>query len=141
MQRHEINPVITLQRLNPYTVSRHPDESTGDSVMNKVLVTTIGVVLATGAVSAWAGKEDRQQLAECKAEIVEHFGEGTRTRLRSIQRGRDGTAMRILVRPADGENEVVVCTEEGDGRYRLTDREGIALVQPAAAEERVSLAQ
>jgi hypothetical protein len=76
--------------------------------MKKVLVTTLGVLLATGAVSAWAGKEERQQLADCKADIVPHYGGGTRATLRSIMRGRDGTSMRIMVRPAGGVPSVPV---------------------------------
>lgn len=109
--------------------------------MNKVIIMSLGVLLATGAVSALAGKEDRQQLTACKADIVALYGDGTRSRLRSIMRDEEGTAMRIMVRPASGNNELVVCTSMGDGLNSLTDRDGVALAAPGNAEETVSLAE
>jgi hypothetical protein len=107
--------------------------------MNKVIVTTIGVLLATAAVSASAGREYRQQLTQCKADIAAHYGAEARTRLRSIKRGQDGTTMRLLVMPAVADSEVVLCVGDGAGPNLLTDRDGIALA-PAAAAEQISQA-
>ena len=110
--------------------------------MNKVLVTTLGVVLAAGAVSAWAGKAEREQLELCNAEIVEHFGKGTRMRLAKIQRGDDGIAMRMLVRPAGGDNTPVVCVSQNPGSVSLTDEAGVALAPAMGSDEQqVTLAQ
>ena len=110
--------------------------------MNKVLVTTIGVVLVAGAVSAWAGQAEKQQLKECNAEIVEHFGKGTRTRLSRVTRGDDGVSMRILVRAAEGGNEPVICTAVDGDNYLLTNEDGVALTPVGeAAGEQVTLAE
>ncbi len=54
--------------------------------MKKVLTTTLGVLLMAGAVSAFADKQDRENLALCKADIAEYYGDNARTRLRSIKR-------------------------------------------------------
>ena len=40
--------------------------------MKKLIATTLGVVLAAGAVSASAGSQDRENLAQCKAD-VKHY--------------------------------------------------------------------
>lgn len=110
--------------------------------MNKVLVTTLGVILATGAVSAFAGKAERAQLEQCQADIVAHYGKGTRSRLSKITRGDDGMSMRLLVRPANGANLPVVCTEVGEGSYSLTDEAGVALIPAGnSAEQQVTLAE
>jgi hypothetical protein len=110
--------------------------------MNKVLVTTLGVILVTGAVSTWAGKEERLQLEQCEADIVEHYGKGTRTRLRSVSRGDDGISMRILVRSAQGGNEAVVCTADINGLNTLMSSDGVSLAPTVVAgEEQVTLAE
>ena len=110
--------------------------------MNKVLVTTFGVVLAATAVSAWAGKAEREQLELCNAEIVEHFGKGTRMRLSKIVRDDDSLAMRMLVRPAGGDNTPVVCVATVPGSVSLTDEAGVALAPSVQADEQqVSLAE
>lgn len=103
--------------------------------MNKVLVTILGVLLVSGAVSAWAGKAEREQFDQCKADIVAHFGDGTRTRLRNVSQDDAGVSMRILVRAASGGNIPVVCTMDGAGAYILTDDDGVALSSAAPAEQ------
>ena len=110
--------------------------------MNKFLVTALGVVLATGAVSAFAGQAERDQLELCQAEVVEHFGKGTRMRLSKIVRGDDGVAMRLLVRPAGAKNTPVVCTTTAPGSVTLSDEAGVALVPAVESDEQqVSLAE
>lgn len=102
--------------------------------MKKVIVTTLGIVLATSAASALAGKEDRANLAQCKADIGAYYGEGTRMRLRSIQRAEGETHLRLMVTPAGGGNRVVVCSVGSDGASHLADKDGVALVVPTAGE-------
>ena len=105
--------------------------------MNKVIVTILGVLLATGAASALAGSGDREQLAQCKALVSAHFGDEARTRLRSIRTRADGTHMRLNVTPEGGERQSIVCTQDDQG-LSLTTPEGVALVAPQM--EKVSLA-
>lgn len=110
--------------------------------MNKVLVTTLGVILVAGAVSAWAGKAERLQFEQCEADIVAHYGKGTRMRLRSVSRGDEGTSMRILVRAAQGGNEAVVCTADVNGVNTLTGDDGVALAPATVvSEEQVTLVE
>ncbi len=108
--------------------------------MKKLLATTLGLVLATGAASALAGKQDRANLELCKADIEAYYGEGTRTRLRSIKRDDDDTHMRLMVNPQGGSNVVVVCSVAADGVSSLADGDGVALVA-SVSEETVSLVQ
>lgn len=102
--------------------------------MKKVIAATLGIVLATGAVSALAGKQDREQLAQCKIDIDAHYGDATRMRLRSIKRGEGETHLRLMVTPAEGGNRVVICSVAGDGASRLTDADGVALAEPETSE-------
>lgn len=107
--------------------------------MNRVIVTAFGVLLAGGAASVLAGSGDRQQLAQCKALVDAHFGDDTRTRLRSIRSRADGTYMRLSVRPADGDKRRIVCTRNDDG-LSLSTGDGVALVAQAEAADTVSVA-
>ena len=108
--------------------------------MKKVIVTTVGIMLAAGAASTFAAKQDRENLALCKADINAYYGENTRTRLRSIKRGADATHMRLMVNPKGGENTVVVCSISRDGASSLANGDGIALT-PRGDEQKVSLAE
>ena len=108
--------------------------------MKKVIATTLGIVLATSAVSALAGKEDRANLAQCKADVEAYYGDGARTRLRSINRAPDATHLRLMVTPPDGGNRVVVCSVSEGGATSLANQDGVALVVPAVGDA-VTLAQ
>lgn len=99
--------------------------------MKKILATTLGVLLATAAVSAFADKVDRENLAQCKTDIKTHFGEGTRSRLRSIKRTDGEAHMRLMVKPGGGKNRLIVCSVSGDSSAVLTDKEGLSLVAPS----------
>ncbi|MEM1188621.1 MAG: hypothetical protein AAGI72_08850 [Pseudomonadota bacterium] len=108
--------------------------------MKKILATTLGVLLALGAVSALAGKQDRENLEHCKADINVLYGDGTRVRLRSIKREETRTELRMMVTPRGAGNQVVVCAVSPDGSTQLSDRAGIALRASEAADT-VSLAR
>ncbi|MDA8962311.1 hypothetical protein N9H37_03050 [Congregibacter sp.] len=108
--------------------------------MKKIIVSTIGIILAAGAVSAFAGKADRENLAQCKADIESYYGESTRTRLRSIKRSSGETHLRLMVNPKDGENTVIVCSVGNDGASSLANGDGVALTAPIA-EQKVSYAK
>jgi hypothetical protein len=95
--------------------------------MKKIIVSSVGILLTASAVSAFAGKEDRENLAQCKADVESYYGESTRTRLRSIKHTAGETHMRLMVKPKDGENAVVVCSISRDGASSLADGEGVAL--------------
>ena len=108
--------------------------------MKKVLVSVFGVILATSAVTAFAGKADRDNLAQCKADVDAYYGERTRVRLRSIKRLESETQMRLMVTPGSGgSNEVLVCRVDVDGSTSLADRDGVALAS-SSEEEAVSMA-
>ena len=108
--------------------------------MKKVIVTLVGVVMAGLAVTAMASKQDRQQLAQCKADIQAVYGEGVRTKLKGVKNGLSGTSMRIQTIPAGGESRVLTCTLDRDGVSSLTNSDGIALTVPAYdAADKVSL--
>ncbi len=110
--------------------------------MKKVLATTLGVILATGAVAALAGKEDRENLAQCKADVESHYGERTRVRLRSIKHRKGETQMRLMVTPGSGgKNELVVCSIGAEGMTSLADRDGVALAPMSDEQDKVSLAR
>ena len=95
--------------------------------MKKILVTTLGVVLATGAVSALADRQDRANLTQCKADIEAYYGEDARARLRGIRRGAGETHMRLVVTPESEASRVVVCSVSRDGASSLADGNGVAL--------------
>ena len=107
--------------------------------MKKVLASTLGVILAASTVSVFAGKGDRENLAQCKADIESYYGERTRTRLRSIQHSGGESHLRLMVRPKGGENSVIICSVSSDGASSLATDDGVAL-NKAAVEEKVSLA-
>ncbi|MEM7691061.1 MAG: hypothetical protein AAF194_01265 [Pseudomonadota bacterium] len=106
--------------------------------MKKLIATVLGVALSAGAVSAFASKEDRQNLTQCKADVESYYGDKTRVRLRSIKRSAGETHLRLMVNPKGGENTVVVCSVARDGATSLADREGVALA-PITDEQKVSL--
>lgn len=108
--------------------------------MKKVIATTIGVLLATATLSAFAAKEDRENLAQCKAELQSYYGEGTRSRLRNIRKVSGDTRLRLTVKPAAGQSTVVLCWVSKDGTSNLTNSEGVALL-PQGAEQKVSAIQ
>ena len=108
--------------------------------MKKFLTTSLGVLLMAGTVSAFADKQDRENLALCKADIAEYYGEKARTRLRSIKRSSGESQFRMMVNPKGGSNTVVVCAVDQEGGVRLENGDGVALVKDAA-EQTVSLAQ
>jgi hypothetical protein len=109
--------------------------------MKKVLATTLGVVLAAGAASTLADRQDRAHLTQCKADIESYYGEDTRTRLRSISRTAGETHMRLMVTPDSGGNRVVVCSvSRGDGARNLADGEGVALA-PLGDRQSLSLVE
>ena len=108
--------------------------------MKKLIATTLGVCLAAAAASSLAGQADRENLAQCKTDVKAHYGDDTRMRLRSIKRSSGETHMRMMVKPAGGENTLVVCSVGRDGVSSLADSEGVALIAPAT-EQKVSLAQ
>lgn len=108
--------------------------------MKKIIATTLGVLLATATLSAFAAKEDRENLTQCKAELQNYYGEGTRARLRSIRQVAGESQLRLMVKPKAGQNTVVVCTVAKDGTSSLTNRDGVALL-PLSAEQKVSAIQ
>lgn len=107
--------------------------------MKKLVATTLGIILAAGAVSAFAGKKDQENLAQCKADVKSYYGDDTRMRLRSIKRGDGETHMRLMVSAAAG-NTLVVCSVDQNGASSLADGDGVALIA-SSDEETVSLAQ
>lgn len=108
--------------------------------MKRIIATTLGVILTTATLSAFAAKQDRESLAQCKADITSHFGDGTRTRLRSIKRTVGETHLRIMVRQAAGNNALIVCSVSKDGVSSLADRDGIALAE-VRNEQKISFAK
>ncbi len=108
--------------------------------MKNLVATTLGVVLAAGAVSAFAGSQDRENLTQCKADVKSFYGEDTRMRLRSIKRSSGQSHLRLMVTPQGGDNTLVVCSVTRDGVSTLADRDGVALAAPVQ-EEKVSLAE
>ena len=108
--------------------------------MKKMIATTLGVVLAAGAVSAFAGKDDRENLAQCKADVKAYYGDQTRMRLRSIKQRSGESHLTMMVTPKGGNNTVVVCAVDRDGMSSLATRDGVALT-PVADEQKVSLAE
>jgi hypothetical protein len=105
--------------------------------MKKIIASSLGIVLAASAVSAFAGKEDRENLAQCKADIESYYGESTRTRLRSIKHTAGETHMRLRVKPQGGENTIIVCSISREGTSSLADGEGVAL-SGQSTEQKVS---
>jgi len=106
--------------------------------MQRVIAATIGILLATAAVSTFAAKQDRENLAQCKADITGYYGEGARTRLRSIKRGAGETHLRLMVTPKGGKNTVIVCSVTQEGASTLATGDGIAL-KGNSGEQKVSL--
>ena len=102
--------------------------------MKKILATTLGVILATGAVAALADRQDRASLTQCKADIEAYYGEDTRARLQGIRRSAGETHMRLTVTPESGGRRVVVCSVSRDGASSLADRDGVALAPPSEGQ-------
>ena len=107
--------------------------------MHRIITLTLGVLLATGAAGAFAGKQDRVALAQCKADVDAIYGDDARTRLRSIRHRKDETDFRLMVTPGSGGNRVVVCTVSRDGASSLADKDGMAL-HPEDGSQTVSMA-
>ena len=78
--------------------------------MKKILATTLGVILATGAVAALADRQDR------------------------ASRSAGETHMRLTVTPESGGRRVVVCSVSRDGASSLADRDGVALAPPSEGQ-------
>ena len=64
----------------------------------------VSMVLASAALPSVAGTHDRENLAQCKAELRKVFGDNSRLKLKSIKRSRDGAHMRIKTLPVGGES-------------------------------------
>jgi hypothetical protein len=108
--------------------------------MQKILTTSLGVLLMAGAVSAFADKQDRENLAACKEGINAYYGDDARTRLRSIKRSSGESQFRLMVNPRGGSNTVVVCAVDDEGALRLQNGDGVALVKESS-EQAVSLVE
>lgn len=108
--------------------------------MKKVIATTLGVVLAASAVSAFAGKSDRESLAQCKADVTAYYGDDARVKLNSMKQRSGITHLRLKVIPSDSDSAVINCAIDRDGVSSLTTRDGVALT-PVSDEQKVSLAQ
>ena len=108
--------------------------------MKKVIATTLGVLLAASAVSAFAGKSDSESLAQCKADVAAYYGDDARVRLNSIKQRSGITHLRLKVTPKDSSSASINCAIDRDGVSSLTTRDGVALT-PASTEQKVSLAQ
>jgi hypothetical protein len=108
--------------------------------MHRIITVTLGVLLATGAAGALAGKQERVALAQCKADVDALYGDDVRTRLRSIRHRKDETDFRLMVTPGSGGNRVVVCTVGRDGVSSLADKDGMAL-RPARDAQKVSMSR
>jgi hypothetical protein len=99
--------------------------------MKKVVITTVGVLLAGLAVGAMASKQDRENLAQCTSSIEALYGEDARTKLKGVKNSRSGSTMRIKTIPAEGESLLVSCLVDREGGITLTDSDGVALTDPA----------
>lgn len=108
--------------------------------MNKLILSAIGITLATGAVSAFAAKGDSEKLAQCRADIVAYYGEDTRARMSKIRRSVGETHMRFKVTPVNADGTVIVCSIAKDGTSSLANRDGVALTAQTD-EQKVSLSQ
>lgn len=108
--------------------------------MRKLILTIVGVVLTTSAVSVFAAKQDRENLEQCKAEITRYYGDRTRMRLRSVSRGEGTMELRIMATPRNGANALIACAIGADGVVTLRDQEGMALL-PIRGDEALSLAR
>ena len=90
----------------------------------------VSMVLASAALPSVAGTHDRENLAQCKAELRKVFGDNSTLRLKSIKRSRNGAHMRIKAVPVDGERQMVTCWVDQHGMINMIDKEGIAVVAP-----------
>ena len=81
----------------------------------------VSMVLASAASPSVSGTHDRENLAQCKAELRKVFGDNSTLKLKSIKRSRNGTHMRIKTLPVDGESQMVTCRAAScDCSARLT---------------------
>jgi hypothetical protein len=101
--------------------------------MNKFIVMTLGVLLSAMAVSAFAAQDDRENLAQCKADINAYYGDETRTRLRSIRQRSGEAELRLMVTTKGSSNTLVVCRVTSEGISRLENGDGVALVPTGKA--------
>ena len=90
----------------------------------------VSMVLASAALPSVAGTHDRENLAQCKAELRKVFGDNSTLKLKSIKRSRDGAHMRIKTVPVDGESQMVTCWVDSEGMTNMIDKEGVAVVAP-----------
>ena len=102
--------------------------------MKKIIATTLGVLLSATAASAFADKQDRENLAQCTQDIKSYYGKSAQTRLRSIKRNGDESRFRLMVNPEGSGNTVVICAVSSDGVLRLENREGVALVNTSSEQ-------
>ena len=94
----------------------------------------VSMVLASAALPSVAGTHDRENLAQCKAELRKVFGDNSRLKLKSIKRSRDGAHMRIKTLPVGGESQMVTCWVDNEGMTNMIDKEGVAVVAPDFGE-------
>ena len=90
----------------------------------------VSMVLASVALPSVAGTHDRENLAQCKAELRKVFGDNSTLKLKSIKRSRNGAHMRIKTVPVDGESQMVTCWVDKEGMTNMIDKEAIAIVAP-----------
>ena len=90
----------------------------------------VSMVLASAALPSAAGTHDRENLAQCKAELRKVFGDNSTLRLKSIKRSRNGTHLRIKTLAVDGERQMVTCWVDIEGVTNMIDKEGVAVVAP-----------
>ena len=97
---------------------------------------TIGMVLAGVAGPSMAAGAD---LALCKSELKNIYGEDTRLKLKSIKKQSSGNKMRIQS-IVEGGSYMATCWVDKEGDINVLDKEGVALEAPEYdAEGKVSL--
>ncbi len=100
----------------------------------------VSMVLASAALPAMAGSQDRENLAQCKSELRKVFGDNTVLKLKSIKRSRNGAQMRIKTIPSGEESQMVSCWVDNEGITNMVDKEGVAISMPQyEAQDKVSL--
>jgi len=90
----------------------------------------VSMVLASIALPSAAGTHDRENLAQCKAELRKVYGDNTTLKLKSIRRSREGAHMRIKTIPAGAESQMITCWVDGEGTTNMVDKGGVAVVAP-----------
>ena len=87
-----------------------------------------GIALAAAASTGTAGTVDIDQLASCKDALAGVYDDDYHFRLKSVNGGRI-KKMLIKVIPPEGRGSTVRCWRDGAGTLRLTDRDGVALIE------------